>query len=258
MDRRQFIQSMGVTAAAAAAFEAEPQAAIDTAGYTAIAEFDGWRVLEDLRARDGSIVFAGPGGRQRVLTKSAEACFPTADPPYLGLKMADIGTAGPDLLADKLLEHGDPDPEEVRAAAPPLGSPRANLPAGTRLPWSAILGTKECSDTMPVFPAGNTRTYHPSQYFPELTNDAAGKRLEGMLGGWMPAVRKVFPLAAGSYIEAIVFGDVEAKDRFIVQTWHRTARIENGKIASVVYGYSYPAYPPRRRILSPRPSTARC
>lgn len=66
-----------------------------------------------------------------------------------------------------------------------------------------------------------------------------------------PAVRKVFPLADGAYIEAIVFGDVDAHDRFIVQTWHRTARIENGRIAKVIYGYSYPAYPPRRE--DPKP-----
>jgi hypothetical protein len=104
---------------------------------------------------------------------------------------------------------------------------------------------------MPVFPAGNTRTYHPNQYFPELNNEAASKRLEGMLGGWMPAVRKVFPLAGGAYIEAIVFGDVDAHDKFIVQTWHRTAHIENGKITKVVYGYSYPAYPPHRE--DPKP-----
>ena len=54
-----------------------------------------------------------------------------------------------------------------------------------------------------------------------------------------------------AYIEVIVFGDVDAHDKFIVQTWHRTARIENGKITKVVYGYSYPAYPPRRE--DPKP-----
>jgi hypothetical protein len=255
MHRRRFLQDLAMTAAAAEAMEsfeayAAPQSpAASTEGHTLLAEFEGWKVHEDLRTRDGSIVFTGPRG-QRVLTKSAEPCFPTAEPPYLGLKMQDIGMSGPDLLADKLLEHGDPDPDRVRDAAPPLGSNRPNQP-GARLAWNTFVGTKECNDTMPVFPAGNTRTYHPNQYFPELTNDAAFKRLEGMLGGWMPAVRKVFPLGDGAHIEYIVFGDVEAHDKFIVQTWHRTARIENGKITKVVYGYSYPAYPPHR--LDPNP-----
>jgi hypothetical protein len=255
MDRRRFLQNLAVTAAAAEAIDsidafASPQPAASTEGYTLVAEFEGWKVYEDLRTREGSIVFTGARGAQRVLAKSAEPCFPTADPPYLGLKMQDIGMSGRDLLADKLLEHGDPDPDRVRDAAPPLGSRQPTQP-GARLAWNTFVGTKECSDTMPVFPAGNTRTYHPNQYFPELTSAAAATRLEGMLGGWMPAVRKVFPLADGAYIEAMVFGDVDAHDRFIVQTWHRTARIENGKIAKVVYGYSYPAYPPRRE--DPKP-----
>ena len=257
MHRRHFLQSLSVAAAAAETLEAavsfdpEPQSPVSLDGFTLLSEFEGWKVHEDLRTRDGSLVFTGPGGRQRLLAKSAEATFPTATPPYLGLKIEDIGMTARDLLADKLLENGDPDPEQVRSAAPPLGSPARQANPAARLPWNNILGTKECSDTMPVFPAGNTRTYHPSQYFPELNNQAAGTRFEGLLGGWLPAVRKVFPLSAGTHIELIVFGDVEAKDRFIVQTWHRSARIENGKIASVVYGYSYPAYPPRRR--DPKP-----
>ncbi len=254
MDRRQFLQNIAVTAVAAEALEAfEPPQntpAPSTEGYTLLAEFEGWKAYEDLRTRDGSLVFTGPRGTHRVLAKSAEACFATAEPPYLGLKMEDIGMSGRDLLAEKLLEHGDPDAEQVRSAAPPLGSRQSTQP-GARLAWTAFVGTKECDDTMPVFPGGNTRTYHPNQYFPELTGQVIAKRFEGMLGGWMPAVRKVFPLADGAYIEAIIFGDVEAHDKFIVQTWHRTARIENGKITKVAYGYSYPAYPPRR--MDPKP-----
>jgi hypothetical protein len=253
VNRRRFIQNLAVTAAAAEAleaFEPPPQEPASTDGYTLIAELDGWKVHEDLRTRDGSIVFTGPRGVQRVITKSAEACFATAEPPYLGLKMEEIGMAGPDLLADKLLAHGDPDPEQVRAAAIPLGS-RPPGQAGARLQWNTFVGTKECYDTMPVFPGGNTRTYHPTQYFPEITQAVTFNRFEGMLGGWMPAVRKVFPLDDGAYIEAIIFGDVEAHDKFIVQTWHRTARIENGKMVKVAYGYSYPAFPPRRQ--DPKP-----
>jgi hypothetical protein len=253
MDRRRFLQNLAATAALTEpvpALEAASPQAANLDGYTQLAEFEGWRVFEDLRTRDGALVFTGPQGARRVLSKSAEPCFATADPPYLGLKMEDIGMAGRDLLAENLLEHGDPDPERVRDAAPPVGSRQPTQP-GARLSWNTFVGTKECDDTMPVFPAGNTRTYHPNQYFPELTNGLAGKRLEGMLGGWMPAVRKIFPLDDGAYIEAIVFGDVDAHGRFIVQTWHRTARIENGKIAKAVYGYSYPAYPPRRE--DPKP-----
>jgi hypothetical protein len=132
--------------------------------------------------------------------------------------------------------------------------PRAANP-NYRPNWNTFVGTRECSDTMPIFPSGNTRTYRPVQYFRELTQERANKRHEGLVGGWMPAVRKVLPGDDGSHYEILVFGDVLARpglsDRFIVQTWHRTAHIENGRVSKVEYGFSYPAYTRRRQ--DPKP-----
>ena len=211
------------------------------------------KVYEDLRTRDGAFVFVSSSGQQRTLHKQrGKRIFRTPVHRISVWKLSEIGTAGPDLLADRLLQDGDPDPDLVKSAAPPMGStPPTNR--GERLTWNTFVGTKECSDTMLVFPAGNTRTYHPNQYFPEINNSLAFQRYEGLVGGWLPVVRKVMPLAGAgdAYIELLIFGDVEAKDRFIVQTWHRSARIENGKISKVVYGYSYPAFPPSR--LDPKP-----
>jgi hypothetical protein len=248
--------------------EPAPPADVDITGQTLLSEFKlnsvTWKVYEDLSKRDGSITFVPDRGNPRVMGKRTEATFTQTEVPHLGLKMEDISASGPDLLANKLLEHGDPDPIQVRDAAPPLGSPpppapnRAGAPqggfaagAGGVRSWNTFVGTRESNDTMPVYAGGNTRTYHPNQYFPELAGEVLTKRWEGLLGGWMPAVHKVFPLSDTAYIEAIVFGDVEAHDKFIVQTWHRTARVENGKVTKVVYGYSYPAYPPAR--LDPKP-----
>src|SRR6266571_9338237 len=230
-------------------------AGLDIEGHTLISEFKidatMWKVYEDLRTREGAITFVSSKDGVRVLRKSAEATFPGADPAYLGLNLKDIGTTGADLLAERLLASGgDPDPMMVRSAAPPLGSSSPER-SGWKLPWDTIVGTKECFDTMPVFPAGSTRTYHPVQYFPELTNQAARKRFDGLIGGWMPAVRKVVTVSETAYDEVVVFGDVQARDKFIVQTWHRTARVENGKITKVVYGHSYPGFPPRRKDPSP-------
>ncbi len=223
-------------------------------GHTKLSSFvlDGehWTVYEDLRTRDGAITFLCSSGSARVLPKTAEAVFAEPGPKYLGLELSQIGLAAPDLLAEKLLAGGEPDEDDVRRAAPPMDSAIPKR-AFYRPGWNTILGTRECSDTMPVYPAGNTRTYHPIQYFPQLTNDLARQRHEGLVGGWMPAARKVFPDADGSYYETIAFGDVLAHDRFIVQTWHRTAQIRDGKILKVVYGYSYPAYDQRRQDPDP-------
>jgi len=228
----------------------------DVDGHTLLCEFQfsgkNWKVYEDLRTRDGAIVFLSNQGTKRVLPKSAEAVFAEAEPPYLGLSLDDIGLSGADLLADRLLQGGDdPDPAAVKSAAPPQASNSKERDGGFRLPWNTFVGTRECFDTMPVFATGRTRTYHPEQYFSEITQELAPKRFEGLIGGWMPAVRKVLPLSEAAYLEIVVFGDVEAKDKFIVQTWHRTSRVENGKITKVVYGYSYPAFPPRRKDPTP-------
>ncbi len=202
-----------------------------------------WKVFENVRDRDGAITFISSQGRKRVLAKTAEATFAEATPPYLGLSLHDIGLANTDLLAERLLAHGDPDPEMVKSAVPPLGSARDQR----RSEWTSFVGTKEAYDTAPVFYGGNTRTYHPMQEMPELAEALRSKRLfEGLLGGWMPAVRKVVATADGGWCEVIVFGDVEARDKFIVQTWHRTTLIRNGAVVRVVYGHTYPAFPPAR------------
>ncbi len=267
MDRRAFLKNLAATSAGyemlsqlaeteAMGQNSSTKPAVD--GLTLLCEFangaETWTVYEDLRTRDGDIVFLSAHGNHRVLPKSAEAAFPEAAVAHLGLDLKDIGMSGPDLLAEKLLASGDPDPMMVKSAAPPQGSAAGNSPSGApvRPRWDTFVGTKECSDTMPVYPSGNTRTYHPSQYVPELrAPQIAHARFDGLVGGWMPAVRKVMPLGDTSCCEVVVFGDVEAHDRFIVQTWHRTAVIEGGKMVSVFYGYSYPAFPPARQ--DPKP-----
>lgn len=270
MDRRRFLQSMAASTVAlntlsslaleapagvAGAFQetiASDKAPIE--GHTLLCSFERssehWKVYEDLRVRDGVITFVSSSGSARVLPKTAEAVFAEDGPQYLGLDLRDIGMTPRDLLADKLLARGDPDEAEVRRAAPPMDS-ASRGGRGYRPHWNTFVGTRECSDTMPVYPSGNTRTYHPIQYFGELTQARSEKRHEGLLGGWMPAVRKVLPGDDGGHYEIVVFGDVLAKDRFIVQTWHRTAHIQNGKMLKVEYGYSYPAYSKRRQEPQP-------
>ena len=265
MNRRRFLQGLAIGAAGMSAWgdtqnEHSPVVAttlvspIDLGDQTLLCSFEhegqSWKVYEDLRVRDGAFTFVRSDGQGKQLRKTAEATFAENGPPYLGIPLKDIGLSARDLLADRLLEHGDPDPDQVRRAAPPLESAPPER-GGYRLPWNTFVGTRECSDTMPVFPSGNTRTYHPNQFFPDLKPGLAQRRFEGLIGGWMPAVRKVMPLSGSAYYELIIFGDVLARDRFIVQTWHRTALIENGKITKVEYGYSYPPFPPRRHAPQP-------
>jgi hypothetical protein len=266
MDRRDFLQGIAATAAGLEIFSgqivapanAEPKRAmnvarksgldakISTDGFTPVTEFKNaigtWKVYEDLRTRDGGIAFVSSSGRTRLMPKSAEAAMAEGTP-YLGLQLKDIGLSSPDLLADRLLQQGDPDPEAVRSAAPPMNSAEKSPRK-----WVTFVGTKEAYDVTPVYRSGNTKTYHPIQYSSRLRDALkAGKLYDGLIGGWMPAVRKVIPVSEREYWEVIVFGETGPnKNKYIVHTWHRTARIEDGKIAEVVYGHSYPAFPPAR------------
>ncbi|MGE5110343.1 MAG: twin-arginine translocation signal domain-containing protein, partial [Acidobacteriaceae bacterium] len=278
MNRRKFLQNAASAAAtvavarAASGLVSESQNATkphpkasqhpaDVSGHTQLAEFDlhgtHWKVFEDLRTRDGVITFTSPAG-SRVLQKTAEAAFQDDnDPPYLGMTLEEIGMSPRDLLADKLLASGnDPDPAMVMKAAPPHGSAefrrREGAPAFEFRPrWDTFAGTVEALDTAPIYPSGGTRTYHPNQDFPEINLDATRKRHDGLVGSWLPAVRKIMPLSRDAYIAMLIFGDVEAHDEFIVQTWHRTSKVENGKVTKVAYAHSYPDYPPAR--LAPKP-----
>lgn len=270
MDRRDFLQGIAATAAGLellagkVAAEADPSAvvgdlgrkpvrgeAVSVEGYTFVTEFktesETWKVYEDLRTRDGALVFVSSAGSTRSLAKSAEASMPEGNF-YLGLTLKEVGLSSTDLLADRLLQNGDPDPEAVRSAAPPMASAEKNPRT-----WTTFVGTKEAYDVTPVYRSGNTRTYHPIQYSAQLRETLKADQVyDGLVGGWMPAVRKVIPISDQKYWEVTVFGEVGPnKNKYIVQTWHRTARIENGKIAEVVYGHSYPAYPPIRK--DPKP-----
>jgi hypothetical protein len=269
MDRRNFLQAMATAAAglevlngSAVAGESplpqlpkssdhKPRAPIAIDGYTRICEFkrgaEVWRVYEDLRTREGSIVFVSSNGDARKLPKNAEASMPE-ETPYLGLTLKEVSLAPADLLADRLLKDGDPDPDAVKLVAPPMASAEKNPRT-----WTTFVGTREAYDVTPVYRSGSTRTYHPIQYAPELHEALnKGELQDGLVGGWMPAVRKVIPIADRAYWEVIVFGAVGVnRNKYVVHTWHRTARIEDGKVAKVVYGHSYPAYQPARQDPQP-------
>ena len=263
MDRRTFLQGVAVSAASLELLEGRGALTGQTAkprprkrpvsptfsvdGYTLVSEFsdkkNSWKVYEDLRSRDAAVVFKSSSGLTHLLPKSAEGSMPEGTP-YLGLDLKDIGLSSADLLADRLLRDGDPDPEKVRTAAPPMASAEKNPRQ-----WTTFVGTKEAYDVTPVYRTGGTRTYHSGQYSAQLREAIKqGQIYDGLVGGWMPAVRKVITGPGDSYWELIVFGDVRpSKNKYIVHTWHRTARIENGKIVEAIYGNSYPAFPPARQ-----------
>jgi hypothetical protein len=143
-----------------------------------------WTVYEDLRTRDGHIVFVSSDGQQRVFPKTAEATFWQENPKYprnLGFKLSDIGMKLNDILADELLKDGEPIEEKVAAIIPPLGSLVPPVP-GAPASWTSFVGNVQANDVAPIFGYGNTRSYQPIQKFPVQSSK---QRWEGYVGGWM-------------------------------------------------------------------------
>jgi hypothetical protein len=234
-----------------------PSTAIRLAQYKQHAEIsladESWTVYEDLSRRDGSIIFQSAKTQDKKLfAKTGEAAFyqPNgAYPKHAAIPMAKIGMSLQDLLADHLLKNGEPDEEQVKATLPPMGSKAKNPRDNSYTPpvWTSFVGTVEASDNVAVFGYGNTKSYQPVQIAPDITKYIRS-RYEGRVGGWMPSVRKVLTEDVNEdppedYYETIVFGDVDARDPFIIQTWHRTTHVTNGTIISTVYGHSYPSFP---------------
>ncbi len=203
-----------------------------------------WTVYEQLDDPQGALMLCTDAGVLR-LGKRLEAAYPAATPPYFGLPLAQVAMADADLLADRLLRDGDPDEAQVRDVAPPPASLLDPKDNGGRWPWTTFVGTREALDTMPILPNGRSRTARPEHAFAELGEEALIKRrAEGMLGGWMPAARKVMRREgeADAWYEVLVFADVRATDRFVVQTWHRTLQVRGGQIVAAHYTHSYPAF----------------
>lgn len=261
VNRRLFLQIAGVGTASAVALPAAAQGqsaaprqfASDSAttGFVRVARFDdggtGWTVWEDRRSPEGAIRFVSATGEAITLTKRLEAAYADDGPAYLGMDLATIAMADADLLAEALLAKGDPDPEQVRRAAPPLASALKMDEFGTRMPWTGFVGTRQAGDTMPIFPNGRSRTYRPEHDFPPLTGDRlAPRRKEGMLGGWLPAIHKVIERPEGGHYDLLCFADVDYQGRFYVHTWHRTQQIESGRIVKETFGDSHADFAPRR------------
>ncbi|WP_372393545.1 Tat pathway signal protein [Xanthomonas sp. NCPPB 3582] len=203
-----------------------------------------WTVYERLDDPQAALTLQTDAGVLR-LDKRLEATYPAAGAPYFGLPLAQVAMADADLLADRLLRDGDPDEAQVRDVAPPPASLLDPKDNGGRWPWTTFVGTREALDTMPILPNGRSRTARPEHAFAELGEEALIKRREeGMLGGWMPAVRKVMRRenASDAWYDVLVFADVRATDRFVVQTWHRTMQVRGGQIVAVHYTHSYPAF----------------
>jgi hypothetical protein len=196
-------------------------------------------VFENLQDRRGDIVYAGAQGIVLALPKSLE---PTSVPPntlYRGRSLDEIAKAKKDVLGEELLAgKDDPKYEDVAGAVPPLRVP-------------SFIGTNR-SDDKPTFDYGgfSDEIYvDVGKLFPEI-REARAKRdvLEGLVGGWLPVNRFVFPAPDRQgdqrYWEETMFA--EEPGHFWTQPiWFRVLLVDGGQIKEAHYYYHHLPFPPR-------------
>ena len=208
--------------------------AVITAG-----EHQRFAVFEDFTDKKGHIVFVDTKGVQVDLPKSLEPTF--ADPAslYRGHTLQEVMNSDRDLLGEEILSQpGDPDYDEVAACFPPISQMRTYT----------FVGTRENLDKVGFQYGGRTSHFNPAALIPEIRRiREEGRVWDGLVGGWFPAVRFVYPEQSGDWSEMVAYAPMrmENDNNQIQPVWYRVSRIENGELKWVRYFDSYLPFPPR-------------
>jgi hypothetical protein len=192
-------------------------------------------VFEELKDRRGSIIYVGKGGVVLNLPKSLE---PTSAAPatlYHGRTAEEIAKSKNDILGQDLLAGtADPDYAGVAAALPPLRVP-------------SFVGTRE-SDDKPTFAFGafSDEIYVDLGKLFEGIRDARARNdvWEGLVGGWLPVNRFVFPTNEHEYWEETMFAE-EPGHLWTQPVWYRALRIDGIQLKEAHYYYHHLPFPPR-------------
>jgi hypothetical protein len=196
----------------------------------------GAAVFENLEERKGDIIYVGPQGVILTLPKSLQPTSVAPSSLYRGKTMDEIGKARADVLGAELLAgNSDPSYADVAAALPPLRVP-------------TFVGTRH-SDEKPTYDYGgfSDEIYvDAGKIFTEI-QDARNKHdvWEGLVGGWLPVVRFVFPAGEQRYWEETIFADEEPGHFWTQPVWYRVLLVDDGQLKEAHYFYHHLPFPPR-------------
>lgn len=196
-------------------------------------------VFEDFSQTNGHLLFADENGVRVDLSKSCEPTWADPKTLYRGHRLEDVFNSERDLLGEEILaKPGDPDYADVAACVPPISK---------MYTWSFV-GTHDCLEKVGVFYGGITPNFDPAAYIPEIRKVRDASRvLDGLVGGWLPALRFVYPERPGDWSELLVYAPmrVENGNRRVQPVWYRVCRVEGNALRWVRYFDSYHPFPPR-------------
>jgi hypothetical protein len=218
-------------------------------------------VFEDFSQSKGQLLFLDQRGVALALPKSLEPTFASSESPYLGHTLEDVFHSEHDLMGEILLaKPGDPEYDDVAACIPPIA----------KMHVYTFVGTHDSFEKVGIFYGGATPNFDPAAYITDVAKVRDQARvLGGLVGGWLPVVRFVYPSDSGGKLgssshgqapnqpgnfdsprdwsEFVAFAPprVENQNLRVQPVWYRLSRIENKKLKWVRYFDSYHPFPPR-------------
>jgi hypothetical protein len=196
-------------------------------------------VFEDFTQKKGHILFVDQRGVQVDLPKSLEPSFADPSGLYRGHSFQEVMGSDHDLLGEEILaKAGDPDYDEVAACFPPI----------SKMKTYTFVGTHDNMDKIGFRYGGRTERFFPDQYVPQIEKiRQKGQVWDGLVGGWLPAVRFVYPEESGSWTELIAYAPMRMDNgnNLIQPVWYRMSRVEDNELKWVRYFDSYHPFPPR-------------
>ncbi len=196
-------------------------------------------VLEDFRTPTGEILICGPQGVLATLKKSMESTYADPKSLYRGHSLQEVLQSDHDLLGTEILRKGhDPAYAEVAACLSPI----------VQMETHTFVGTPNTFDKIGTQYGGRTANFDPAVFDPDIRACIQAKKVaHGLVGGWLPAVRFVYPTSATGWTEYVLYAPlrVDLDNPRIQPVWHRVCKVEGGKLLWVKYFDSYVPYPPR-------------
>src|SRR5262249_9807656 len=149
-------------------------------------------------------VFVRADGSKITFPKSLEPTWADPKSLYRRHTLEEVFNSDPDLLGEEILKlPGDPQFAEVAACFPPIATMHVYSSVGTRASFEKV----------GIFYGGSTRNFDPAAYIPAIERiRKEGGVLDGLVGGWLPVVRFVYPEKAGTWSELLVYAPVRIEN----------------------------------------------
>lgn len=196
-------------------------------------------VFEDFTDLRGHLIVTTPGRSAVDLPKSLAASAATVGDFYRGHTLEEVLNSDEDLLGREILSlPGDPDFGDVAACFPPI----------SRMFTYTFVGTRHSYDKVGFSYGGRSSAFDPAVLVPAIRDLRRNHAVaDGLVGGWMPVVRSVYPEGSGAWTEMLAYAPIRMVNgnQWAQPVWYRVARVEDTRLKWVRYFDSYVPFPPR-------------